>query len=300
MIDCQSQHGVGKGDQGRGGGGRPIGSPYQNDVTTPVPSGEVTGGGNKPYQPPGSLCETPGLGHNWDHVGGESNIPKMPQMLHVCLAEGSEWPAPLYRPFPPGRGAEAPTTSDIGCEGGGRNFSRCLRSPPRPCILLHIPWENPFSIGQWLAGGGAQPNMAAEEVGLDDAGAWERGSICPDVGCILGCGGTGGYFIWVGDVGYVLSPVNWEKLWRLPTHGVLQTDGAETVEGNGWDVGVSPTGRGDGGGRPARGWYLRLSPPEHSRTLHSYHVHYVPVSSSGATSGTRLYQQWGYQEVFYM
>ena len=34
-----------------------------------------------------------------------------------------------------------------------------------------------------------------------------------------------------------------------------------TVEGTGLDVGVTPSGRGDGGGGPTGGGYLRLSPP---------------------------------------
>ena len=73
--------------------------------------------------------------------------------------------------------------------------------------------------------------MGTEEVGAADTGDGERGIVCPDVGDVLCCGGTGGSVVWVEDVGYV--PAHWEDLGRLPPQGGPQTDGVATVEGTG-------------------------------------------------------------------
>ena len=50
-------------------------------------------------------------------------------------------------------------------------------------------------------------------------------------------------------------------------------------------MGISPTGRSDGGGGVTGGGYLRLPRPEHSHTVHCYHAHYVHVSCGGEASG---------------
>ena len=52
----------------------------------------------------------------------------------------------------------------------------------------------------------------------------------------------------------------WEEFGRLPPQGGLQTDGTATTEGNRWEVGVSSSVRGDGGGEIAGGGELRLPP----------------------------------------
>ena len=64
---------------GGAGGGTPLppqGSPYlsvilpKNSGTTPGPSGGVSGGGDKPDQPPGSLFALPCAGQIFDPGGG--------------------------------------------------------------------------------------------------------------------------------------------------------------------------------------------------------------------------------------
>ena len=123
-------------------------------------------------------------------------------------------------------------------------------------------------------------------MGTADMDIGERGSKCLDAGNVLGFGGTGGYFIWVGDVGYV--PTHWEDLGRLPPQGGPQTDGAATTDGNGWYMGVPFADGGDGGGdgggddRPEGGGDLRHLLPEHSKKVNFDQAHYGPVSGDGA------------------
>ena len=124
--------------------------------------------------------------------------------------------------------------------------------------------------------------MGAEEVGTSDAGVWETGSVLLDIGDVLYFGGAGGFFIWVGDAGYV--PVNRKELGQIPLQGVPHTGGAATAEGTGWDVGVPPAGRGYGGGSPVGGGDLCRPPLEHIRTVYFYRAHYGPVPGGGATN----------------
>ena len=79
-----------------------------------------------------------------------------------------------------------------------------------------------------MAGGGAQPQTRAEEVGVADAGVGEGGVICTDVGDVLCCGGVGGSSIWFGDLGYV--PANCKDTGRIPPQVGPKTDRVETEE----------------------------------------------------------------------
>ena len=89
-----------------------------------------------------------------------------------------------------------------------------------------------------MVGGGAQTLTGAEEVGAADTGVGEKISICPYVGYILHCGVKGGYFIWVGDVGYATA--HREDLGRIPPQGGLHIDREATTEGFVWDMVVPP------------------------------------------------------------
>ena len=109
-------------------------------------------------------------------------------------------------------------------------------------------------------------------MGTADTGAGERVGGCPDARDDICYGGTGGYFILVRDAGCV--PDHWEDLVWLPTQGGMQTGRAETAEGNEWDVGVTLSVRGDGGGRPAVSEYLRLLQTKHSHTVYCDQDHY--------------------------
>ena len=224
------------------------------------------GGGEKPDQPLGSSFTPPRAGHNCDTGGGEPNLPQMPQMQHVYLVAGSKWPSPLYIPFLPGRGAEGPQNGGRGDKGGLSNCSNRLHTHPNSCPPLQTPWYNTVVIGWRLVGGGAQTLTGAEEVGAADTGVGEKISICPYVGYILHCGVKGGYFIWVGDVGYATA--HREDLGRIPPQGGLHIDREATTEGFVWDMVVPPAGGGDVGVRPTRGGDLRRLMSEHSCTVH--------------------------------
>ena len=47
-------------------------------------------------------------------------------------------------------------------------------------------------------------------------------------------------------MGYV--PTHWDEFWRIPTQVSPQTDETATVEGNNWEVDVSPSGEVNAGG----------------------------------------------------
>ena len=53
---------------------------------------------------------------------------------------------------------------------------------------------------------------------------------------------------------------------------------------------ISPDGGRNGGGRAARGGYLRPPPPEHSYKVYCEQAHYVPVFGGGMDSGVKCYQ----------
>ena len=117
------------------------------------------------------------------------------------------------------------------------------------------------------------------------AGAGKGGVIFLDAGTVLCWGGTYGTFIWVRYVCHV--PVHCEYDGRLPPQGVTQVDGAESKEGDIWDIGLNPTGRGNIGGRHKGCVDLRRPPPEYGHTIHYNRDHYGPVSGGGATPGDK-------------
>ena len=88
-----------------------------------------------------------------------------------------------------------------------------------------------------------------------------------------------------GKVGYV--PAHWDELVWLPPQGIPKTYGTAKAEGNGWDVGVTPSGGRNGGCRPVGGGDLSCPPTERSRTVHCNQAHYELVSGGGATPGDK-------------
>ena len=128
-----------------------------------------------------------------------------------------------------------------------------------------------------------QSHKCASEVGTADVRVGERGNVLPDVRDILCVSCTGSTFVWVRYVGQV--PAHWDYLGSIPPQGGPQTDGAETTDGNGWEVGVPPYGRGDGGSRPTGGRVLRIPPPDQSHTVHRYHIHYEYLTGGGYMPG---------------
>ena len=104
-----------------------------------------------------------------------------------------------------------------------------------------------------------------------------------DVRTFLRYGGVGGIFVWVGDVGYVST--HWEGDGKIPPQGGTQFDRMASEEECGWDIGLTPTGGGDDGGRYTGGGYLCRLPPEHSHTIYCDHAHYEPVSGGGVMPG---------------
>ena len=65
-------------------------------------------------------------------------------------------------------------------------------------------------------------------MGADDAGVGEGGGGFLYVGDVLCCSGTGGFNIWVRDMGYV--PTYWEDTGRLTPQGGLHNDMDSTNE----------------------------------------------------------------------
>ena len=89
-------------------------------------------------------------------------------------------------------------------------------------------------------------------------------------------------------MGYV--PMHWEELGRIPPQSGPKTDGRATSEENGWDVGISPAGGGDGGVRVTGGADLHIPPPEHSLKVHYEKAHYGPVSVRREASRVKVGQ----------
>ena len=73
-----------------------------------------------------------------------------------------------------------------------------------------------------------------------------------------------------------------EVLGQIPPQYGLQDDGEATLESTVLWIGVSPDEGSDGGGGITGGRYIRLPPPEHSRTAHYEQAHYELVSGGGA------------------
>ena len=71
--------------------------------------------------------------------------------------------------------------------------------------------------------------------------------------------GSGVHAVWFGDMGDYTA--HWEFLGRIPSQGGPQADRTTTSDRTGRWVGISPTGRSDGGGGIKGGGYLRLPPP---------------------------------------
>ena len=88
------------------------------------------------------------------------------------------------------------------------------------------------------------------------------------------------------------NPTHWEGVGRIPPQGGLQTDGELNLVREGRRVEITPAGGRDGGVGTEGGGYLRLPPPEKTRTVHCDQAHYGPVSSGGAETGAT-----GLQEV---
>ena len=116
-------------------------------------------------------------------------------------------------------------------------------------------------------------------------GAGKAGRICPDVGDVLCHGGSGGTSLQVVDVGYI--PIHWEDAGHIPLSGGQQTDGSAYKEEAGWDVVLTPTSKGNGGGEHKGGEDIRLPTPEQCRTIYFNKAHYGPVSGSGMYPGCK-------------
>ena len=64
--------------------------------------------------------------------------------------------------------------------------------------------------------------------------------------------------MWFGDVGY--EPAHWEYTGRIPLQGGLQVDREVAKGEDGWDVGLPPTGGGNGRGGHTGGGDLCCPP----------------------------------------
>ena len=78
------------------------------------------------------------------------------------------------------------------------------------------------------------------------AGAGKVRGRCLYIRTILCCGGKISPYVWVGDVGYV--PTHWEDSGQLPPQCGPQIDGEVSKEEDIWEMGLPPTGGGNGGG----------------------------------------------------
>ena len=89
-----------------------------------------------------------------------------------------------------------------------------------------------------------------------------------------------------------------EGVGKIPLQCVLQADRAETTEGTGNRLGLTPDVGCDVGERLKGGGYLHLPPPEHSFTVYCDQENYGPVSGggaeAGATGGNRIVEQDGF------
>ena len=83
----------------------------------------------------------------------------------------------------------------------------------------------------------------------------EGGCRYSDVGDVPRCSGAGVPYLWLVDAGYFQT--HWEDAGQLLPQGVMHFDGAASEEEDGWDVGLPPTGRVNGGVRPKGGGDLR-------------------------------------------
>ena len=113
-----------------------------------------------------------------------------------------------------GREAGTPPTGVIGGRVGVINVTHLLWAPPYTCILLQIYWYKTVDVRQLLTGGGTQPHMGVEEVGMDDVGFGEKGGGCMDVMDILRCSGTCDASIWGWSLGLCSRVLGgqWEDL----------------------------------------------------------------------------------------
>ena len=93
----------------------------------------------------------------------------------------------------------------------------------------------------------------------------QGGCVCPDLGENLCGGGSGGYVVWVRDMG--ANTENWEASGWIPPQGGPQADVMTTSEREGLWVGVYPSSGSDGRGRVIGCGNLSLLPPE-KVTLH--------------------------------
>ena len=119
-------------------------------------------------------------------------------------------------------------------------------------------------------------------MGVDFQGVERGGCICPDLRDNLCGGGEGGSDVWVGDVGG--DTVHWDSVGWIPLQGGPQDDGVTTSYREGRLVGISPSGRRNGGGNITGGGYLSLPPSKHSHIVHCDQAHYVPVSGGREAS----------------
>ena len=109
-------------------------------------------------------------------------------------------------------------------------------------------------------------------MGAADLGVEKGGCGCPDLGPYLLGSGLVGHNLRVRDIGH--DTEHWEGFrWIKPKVG-LQYDGEVTSERTGHSIGLSPDRGRAGGGRIAGGGDLRLTLPEHSRTIYYYQAHY--------------------------
>ena len=76
-----------------------------------------------------------------------------------------------------------------------------------------------------------------------------------------------------------------EGVGQIPSQGRTQAGGETNLEREGRRVGITPAEVRDRRGVTSGGGKLRLSVPEHSRTVYCDQDHYGPVSGVGAETG---------------
>ena len=91
------------------------------------------------------------------------------------------------------------------------------------------------------------------------AGAGEGGVRCSDGRTVIHCCGTGGTYVWFGDVENF--PTHWEDPGCISSQGGPHVDGEEDEEENGRDVDLPHAGGGGGGGEPTEGVALHRPSP---------------------------------------
>ena len=105
-----------------------------------------------------------------------------------------------------------------------------------------------------------------EELGLVIPDFGEGGRGRQYVGYVLQGAVSSGAPIRIGDVGH--DPVCHQYTGGISPSGGPPSEKETTMEVLGWEIKVTPSGFGYGGGRSGGGGYLCRPPPEHVITLH--------------------------------